>query len=50
MRPSQEKDEHINAISNAWENIKKETFSRLDATIIDRLITVIEKKCAFIGY
>ena len=44
MRPNQGKDELINAIRNAWENIRKETFSRLVATMTDRLIKVIEKK------
>ena len=43
IRPNQRKDELINAIRNAWENIRKETFSRLAATMIDRLIKVIEK-------
>ena len=50
MRSYQGKDELINAIRNAWENIRKETFSRLAATMTDRLIKVIEKKGTFIEY
>ena len=44
MRPYQGKDELINVIRYAWENMKKETLSQLAATMTDRLIKVIEKK------
>ena len=47
MRPYQGKDELINAIRNAWENMKKETLFRLATTMTDRLVKVIEKKCIY---
>ena len=50
MRPYQGKDKLVNAIRNARENIKKQTLSRLAATITDQLIKVIEKEFALIGY
>ena len=44
MRPYQGKDKLVNAIRNARENIKKQTLSRLAATMNDQLIKVILKK------
>ena len=49
-RPNQGKDEFINAIRNARENIKKQTLLRLAATMTGGLIKVIEKNGTFIEY
>ena len=45
MRLYQERDELINVIRNALENVKKEILSRLAATVTDRLMKVIKKRC-----
>ena len=44
MRQYRGKGELINAIRNAWDNIKNETLLGLSATMTNRLIKVIEKK------